>query len=92
MAKYTFLLFYEYMLDLKNKSYIIHLEKYELQYIMLVDARGVTINLAHEMRLNTETWFTRMREYFNILFLRNFQLQNICLLITKCSCILKYFN
>ncbi len=64
MAKYTFLLFYEYMLDLKNKSYIIHLEKYELQYIMLVDARGVTINLAHEMRLNTETWFTRMREYF----------------------------
>ncbi len=30
MAKYTFLLFYEYMIDLKNKHYIIHLEKYEL--------------------------------------------------------------
>ncbi len=54
---------------------------------MLVYARGVTINLAHEMRLNTETWFTRMREYFNTI-LRNFRLQNICLLITKCSCIL----
>ncbi len=51
------------MLDLKNKSYIIHLEN--MSYIMLVDARGVIINLAHEMRLNTETWFTRMREYFN---------------------------
>ncbi len=36
-----------------------------MSYIMLVDARGVTINLAHEMRQNTETWFTRMREYFN---------------------------
>ncbi len=29
MTKYTFLLFYEYMIDLKNKSYIVHLEKYE---------------------------------------------------------------
>ncbi len=35
---------------------------------MLVDARGVTINLAHEMRQNTETWFTRTREYFNTIF------------------------
>ncbi len=39
-----------------------------MSYIMLVYARGVTINLAHEMRLNTETWFTRMREYFNTIF------------------------
>ncbi len=39
-----------------------------MSYIMLVDARGVTINLAHEMRLNTETWFTRMREYFKEIF------------------------
>ncbi len=39
-----------------------------MSYIMLVDARGVTINLAHEMRLNTETWFTRIREYFNNIF------------------------
>ncbi len=28
-------------------------------YIMLVDARGVT-NVAHEMRQNTDTRFTRM--------------------------------
>lgn len=35
---------------------------------MLVDARGVTINLAHEMRQNTETQFTRMREYVNTIF------------------------
>ncbi len=32
MAKYTFLLFYEYMIDLKNESYIVHLEKYELYH------------------------------------------------------------
>ncbi len=55
---------------------------------MLVDTRGVKINLAHEMRLNTETY----TENILILYLRNFQLQNICLLITKCSCILKCFN
>ncbi len=67
MAQYTFLLFYEYMIDLKNENYIIHLEKYDMKNIMLVDARGV-INLAHEMRQNTETCFTRKREYFNTLF------------------------
>ncbi len=32
-----------------------------MSYVMLVDVRGVTINLAHEMRQNTDTWFTRTR-------------------------------
>ncbi len=44
---------------------------------MLVDARGMT-NLAHEMRQNTETWFTRMREYLNTIF-KKFSIY-ICLL------------
>ncbi len=39
-----------------------------MSYIMLVDATGMTINLAHEMRQNTETWFTRISEYFNTIF------------------------
>ncbi len=39
-----------------------------MSYVMLVDVRGVTINLAHEMRQNTDTWFTRTREYFNTIF------------------------
>ncbi len=39
-----------------------------MSYIMLVDARGVIINLAHEMRQNTETWFTRITEYLNTIF------------------------
>ncbi len=33
-----------------------------MSYIMLVDARGVTINLSHEIEI------TRMREYFNTIF------------------------
>ncbi len=36
---------------------------------MLVDAWIMTINLAHEMRQNTETWFTKFTEYFNIILL-----------------------
>ncbi len=42
-----------------------------MSYIMLVDARGVTINLAHEMRENAETWFTRMRDNFNTILSKN---------------------
>ncbi len=49
---------------------------------ILPHTRGVTIHLAHEMRQNTDTWFTRKRQYFNNIF-RNFQWQNICFLITK---------
>ncbi len=39
-----------------------------MNYITLIDSRGVTINLAHEMRKNTDTWFTRTRQYFNTVF------------------------
>ncbi len=45
------------MIDLKNESYIIHLGNYEL-YHPLIDTRGVTMHLAHEIRQNTDTWFT----------------------------------
>ncbi len=54
MAKLSLSLFL--MIDLKNESYIIHLENYELS--PLIDTRGVKMYLAHEMRQNTDTWFT----------------------------------
>ncbi len=44
------------MIDLKNESYIVHLGNYELS--PLIDTRGVTMYLGHEMRQNTDTWFT----------------------------------
>ncbi len=34
----------------------------------LINTRGMTIHLAHEMRQNTDTWFTRTRQYFNTIF------------------------
>ncbi len=34
----------------------------------LINTRGVTIHLAHKMRQNTDTWFTRTRQYFNTIF------------------------
>ncbi len=71
MAKYTFLLFYECMINLKNKSYIIH-GKYELYHF--VDARGVT-NLSHEMR-TIQGLGSLEREYFNTI-LKKIKSQNI---------------
>ncbi len=29
-----------------------------MSYISLIDTRGVTMHLAHEMRQNTDAWFT----------------------------------
>ncbi len=55
-----------YMVDLKNESYIIHSKWWAIS--LLIDTRGVTIHLAHEMRQNTDTWFTRTRQYFNTIF------------------------
>ncbi len=34
----------------------------------LIDTRGVTIHLVHKMRQNTDTWFSRKRQYFNTIF------------------------
>ncbi len=42
------------IIDLKNKSYIVHL----MSYSPLIDTRGVAMYLAHEMRQNTDTWFS----------------------------------
>ncbi len=39
-----------------------------MSYIAIIDTRGVTIQLDHEMRQNTDTWFTRTRQYFNTIF------------------------
>ncbi len=54
------------MIDLKIKAMSYTWKN--MSYIMLVDARGVIFNLAHEMRQNTETWFTRITEYLNTIF------------------------
>ncbi len=67
------------------------LENYEL-YHRLSTLGVVTIQLAHEMRQNTDTWFTRTRQYFNTIFMLNFQWQNICLLITKCKKAVVFWN
>ncbi len=65
------LIFFSWIYGWPEEWNLFHtLENYEL-YHPLINTRGVTIHLAHEMRQNTDTWFTRTRQMSNLIFFSN---------------------
>ncbi len=65
------------MIKLKNDSYIIKI----MSHLTLVDTKDVTINSWEETKYLVFKYCLILVNYF----LRNVQLQNICILITKCK-------
>ncbi len=80
LSLFKLILFYECMINLKNDSYIIHYIIKIMSHLTLVDTKDVTINSWGDKILSIQ-----ILSHSSELFLRNVQLQNICILITKCK-------